>query len=295
MLERAQTRDVDRAAQLWLGTLVEISARAASSTARRRAMAAGFAAIADVHRKLSAQDAASELSRVNRSAARRMQPVSPDFRAVLSRALAIARDSAGAFDPTARILAEDEASRFDPGASWRDVELDRRGVRFHRRLALDFDGIAKGYAVDRAVEALRNAGASAGVVSAGGDLRVFGNDAEPVHVRTGGPQSIVVPLVALADGAVATSAYGGQRRRHRGRWTTPLVDPASGLPRMSTRTVSVIAADCITADALTKVVALEGAAASGVLAACGASAAILSPARGRWRCTIVPQSSGVAA
>jgi thiamine biosynthesis lipoprotein len=242
-----------------------------------------------VHRKLSGQDPASELSFVNRSAARAGQPISPEFRAVLSRALEIARDSGGAFDPTARSFAADDVAGLDPEATWRDVELDIRGVRFRRPLVLDFDGIAKGYAVDRAVAEMRAEGASAGVVSAGGDLRVFGEDAEPVHVRTGGPQSVVVPLVTLADGAVATSAYGGQRCRRRGRWQTPLVDPRSGLPRMSTRTVSVIAPDCITADALTKVVALEGSAAGRVLAACGASAAILSPARGRWRCTILPR------
>ena len=122
-----------------------------------------------------------------------------------------------------------------------------------------------------------------GRVNAGGDLRVFGPDAEPVHVRTGGPQGVTLPLVEIADGAVATSAYGGQRKRVDGRWATPLVDPRSSLPIMSTRTVSVVAATCMVADALTKVVALRGRAASAVLDAYGASAAVLSPAMGQWR------------
>ena len=297
MLEQGDAVSRDRAAQLWLGTLVEISVRARAAATRQAALAAGFAAIERVHRALSAQDPASELSRLNRSAARQVQFVSEDLRAVLRRALEIARRSSGVFDPTVGALRFDDAlARRDvAAATWRDVELDARGVRFHRLLALDFDGIAKGYAVDCAIAALRSHGASAGEVNAGGDLRVFGAKAQAVHVRTSGPQAIIVPLVALCDGAVATSACGGQRRLRQGRWTAPLADRRSKLPRMSTRTVSVIAPDCITADALTKVVALEGAASVQLLAECGAVAAILSPARGRWRCTRIPDSSAAAA
>ena len=99
----------------------------------------------------------------------------------------------------------------------------------------------------------------------------------------------MLPLVAIGDGAVATSAYGSRRRRIRGRLATPLVDPRSRLPAMSTRTVSVIAPTCIVADALTKIVALDGARAAGILERYGASATILSPARGRWRCTRLPR------
>ena len=86
---------------------------------------------------------------------------------------------------------------------------------------------------------------------------------------------------------MATSAYGMQRRRVGGRWVCPLIDPRLGMPVMSTRTVSVIAPTCMVADALTKVVALRGSTSRRTLAAFGASAAILSPARGRWRTTLL--------
>lgn len=296
---RTLGRTTARAAQLWLGTLVEITATTGSAGALHAALAAAFAAIARVHRALSAHEPDSELSRVNHCAASTPQEISADFRAVLGRALDIAQRSDGAFDPTiggivaALGFLPPQASS-DRRASWRDVELDAHGVRFARPLALDFGGIGKGYAVDCAVAALRDNGAVAGRVNAGGDLRIFGTPEERVHIRTGGPQSIVVPLVAVTDGAVATSAYGGQRRYIGGRWATPLIDPVGRTPRMSTRTVSVIAADCMTADALTKVVALQGVASSQLLAAYGASAAILSPARGRWRCTRLPRRGNVA-
>ncbi len=283
-----------RRAELWLGTLVEIAIDAPRSCADE-AMAAAFAAIARVHRSLSLHDPQSELSRVNRGAPAATQPLSDDLRSVLGCALEVAARSRGAFDPTvggrvAELGFLPPQARSERGVNWSDIELTERGVRFLRPLVLDFGGIAKGFAVDCAVEALRKHAIVAGRVNAGGDLRVFGPRSEVIHVRTGGPQGIVLPLLDLADGAMATSAYGGQRRRVGGRWATPLIDPRCGLPMMSTRTVSVVASTCMVADALTKVVALQGGAAAGILAQYGAHATLLSPAAGRWRCTHVPQA-----
>ena len=298
-MRTTETGCAARQAQLWLGTVVEIFAAAGSRRALDSGVAAAFAAIARVHRTLSVHDPESELSRVNRHACAQLQPIGADLRRVLACALDVAARSDGAFDPT--VGAAVAALGFlpaqppgDPAASWRDVVLGGEGVRFARPLALDFGGIAKGYAVDCAVDALRAHGVQGGRVNAGGDLRVFGPDAEPIHVRTGGPQGVTLPLVEIADGAVATSAYGGHRTRVDGRWATPLVDPRSSLPIMSTRTVSVVAATCMVADALTKVVALRGRAASAALRAYGASATVLSPATGRWRCMRLPAPAPAA-
>ena len=287
-------------AQLWLGTLVEIAAHAPSQRALDTGVAAAFAAIARVHHALSGHDPSSELSRVNRGAAIALQPISTDLRTVLACALDLAARSGGSFDPTVGghvttlgFLPRHATVASD--VSCRDVELTARGVRFRQPLVLDFGGIAKGYAVDCAIAALREHGVTSARVNAGGDLRVFGPGREPIHVRTGGPQGIVVALVEVTDAAVATSAYGGNRRRIAGRrWATPLIDPRPGLPVMSTRTVSVVASTCMLADALTKVVALRGRAASRVLRDYGASATVLSPAAGRWRCMQLPHPARVA-
>jgi FAD:protein FMN transferase len=279
---------------VWLGTLVDVAVMAPSSDAAEAGLNAAFAAVSRIHRALSLHDPQSELSRLNRNAPSAVQTVSTDLRLVLACALDLAVRSRGAFDPAVggRVAALGflpPQAPSETGVSWRDVDLSVRGVRFARPLVLDFGGIAKGYAVDCAVDALRRHGIMAGRVNAGGDLRVFGDQTERVHVRTGGPQGILLPLVALNDGAVATSAYGGQRRRVQGRWATPLIEPVGGLPMMSTRTVSVVAPTCMVADALTKVVALRGATAAGILTAYGASATVLSPAAGRWRCTRLPR------
>jgi len=289
-----------RRAQLWLGTLVEISAYAPSQRTLDISVAAAFAAIARVHHALSGHDPSSELSRLNRQAAIALQPVSYDLRAVLACALELAARSRGAFDPTVGghvtalgFLPRHITTAFD--SSWRDVELTSRGVRFRQPLVLDFGGIAKGYAVDCAIAALQEHNVTSGRVNAGGDLRVFGPGREPIHVRTGGPQGIVLPLAEISEGAVATSAYGGNRRRTADRrWATSLIDPRAGLPVMSTRTISVIAGTCMLADALTKVVALRGRAAARILRDYGASATMLSPAAGRWRCTQLPCATRIA-
>jgi thiamine biosynthesis lipoprotein len=295
----AEDRCATRHAQLWLGTLVEIAVETLPDRSPAAGIAAAFATVARIHRALSLHDPQSELARVNRNAQRDLQPISVDLRAVLSCALALASRSGGAFDPTvggrvAELGFLPPQGHSERVVSWRDVELTPGGVRFAKPLVLDFGGIAKGYAVDCAIDALREHRIIAGCVNAGGDLRVFGNRSELVHVRTGGRRSVILPLAIVSDAAVATSSYGGQRRRIGGRWATPLIDPRGRMPMMSTRTVSVVAPTCMVADALTKVVALRGCAAAGTLSAYGASANLLSPAAGRWRSTQLPHPRPVS-
>jgi thiamine biosynthesis lipoprotein len=160
--------------------------------------------------------------------------IDPRTMEVLAIAIGIAAKSHGAFDPciapllVERGLLPRPPRAVDLSSSWRDVELvDERAMRARRALWLDLGGIAKGYAVDRAVDALRVAGVEQGCVNAGGDLRVFGPRAERVDVRV--HDGSIVELLELADGALASS--GG-----------------------ADRTVSIVAPRCVIADALTKVV-----------------------------------------
>lgn len=152
-------------------------------------------------------------------------------------------------------------------------------VRFHQPLAIDLGGIAKGFAVDRAVEALQAAGALSGSVNAGGDLRVFSPQPQPLRVRL--PRRLANSIVVgeLCNEAAATSAAYFTRRRHAGRWVSPILDPRTGRPWLGRASVTVIAPDCLLADALTKVVALSPERAPEILARCSARAVILSDTR----------------
>ena len=171
-------------------------------------------------------------------------------------------------------------------SDWRHVKLlPGNRVRLLRRLCIDVSGIAKGYAVDVAVQALLDGGMTAGRVNAGGDLRLFGNAAQTIQLRHPIKPSQQLSLLEISEGAVATSAGYYTNRRHQGRMVTPLIHPHTRVACGVERSVTVVAQDCMTADALTKVVHADPAQAATVLARFDARALMLEhdPASGGVR------------
>lgn len=245
-----------RRAQARLGTFVEIEADACGDAA---AIDAAFAAIARVEREMSFHDPASALSRLNRAAWQGPQPVSPWLERVLRTGRRLHRDSGGVFDPSvaghlvaAGLLPAPDGPEPDPRACFGDVLIEPGRVRFLRRLWLDLGGIAKGFAVDAAVLTLRRLGLRAGIVNAGGDLRVFGPEPRTIHRRDADDPGRGVPIGRLASGACATSG-GDFSAGAADLW--PVFAPCGA--RLTRRgSVTVIAPRCILADGLTKVAAL---------------------------------------
>ncbi len=305
-----RTADCVRARPL-LGTLVEIAARGPGATA---AVERAFQAVEQVQRRMSYHDPGSDVSRINREAVRREVAVSPHTFRVLQAAREFSRASDGLFDITVAgtlvtlgFLPRHADRPYVYGhGDWRHVELlpgDR--VRLARPVGIDLGGIAKGYAVDRAIEVLRSHGMHAGRVNAGGDLRVFGAPTRPLHVRRPAAPTKLLPLVEMGDGAAATSADYFSARRVRGRWATPLIDPRTRASSARGRSVTVLAPDCLTADALTKVVHADPRRALDVLVRFAARALMLHEAHGvcrvysfdraqarRWRTRWLPTSDG---
>lgn len=267
-----------RRARPLLGTLVEIAVRGAGDPGP--AIDAAFTVIEQLQRLMSYHDPASELSRLNRQAYRRPVTLSRATFEVLQAALALSARTDGAFDVSIAPLLEREGllPRHRRGArdgTWRDIEcLPGRKVRFRRPVAVDLGGIAKGYAVDRACAALRAHGVKSALVNAGGDLRVVGSAAWPVWVRHPADPGVRMPLCQLADGALATSAAYFLPERHARR-ARALVDGRSRVARAWSGSVSVTAATCLSADALTKVVGILGHRAAAVLVRERASACII--------------------
>ncbi len=260
-------------------------------TAAVDALEAAFEEIGTIHRLMSFHDRGSGLSRLNAGAFD--APVAVDVRTheVLALALSLAKESGGRFDPTVaaelvewHVLPWPEG-RCTPerGASWRDVVLlDDGRVRFERPLWLDFGGIAKGYAVDRAIERLVRAGATDASVNAGGDLRVTGTYRQVVRVRLPATPEATVPLLEIREASVASSAGYFERRREGKRWVGPHVDGRRRRPVGTRRAVSVVAPSCVVADALTKVVLSDARFAASLLRRHGASAVLHDPRHG-WR------------
>lgn len=255
-----------RRARPLLGTIVEVHASAPTPDAACRAVRAAFNAVERVHRLMSFHDPTSDVSRLNRAAARKVVRVHAWTWRVLHCALDLHRASDGLFDvAVAPALVRHGwlPRNFIPGpvatGTTADVALlTGHRVRFLRPVQLDLGGIAKGFAVDRAVEAMRRAGATAGVVNAGGDLRVFGQQVETVHVRLPESPGALVPLDRICSGAVATSASYFARRRIGRTWRSPIFDPRRERFAAEARSVTVFAPECWLADALCKVVWLAG-------------------------------------
>jgi thiamine biosynthesis lipoprotein len=243
---------------------------------------------------MSYHDAASDISRLNRAAAQRPVAVHDWTWRVLAAARNFSAASGGLFDITvAPALARlgylpchAGFPRASGHADWRDVELiPARRVRFKRPLRIDLGGIAKGFAVDKAIEALRVHGASSGRVNAGGDLRLFGPQTETVYVRHPQLPQILLPLAELRDGAAATSAAYFASKQRDGKQISPHIHPRTGQAASSGASATVLAPDCMTADALTKILLADHGTALPVLERFGARAIFLDrdSRTGAWR------------
>jgi FAD:protein FMN transferase len=255
-----------------MGTLAEVSVGHRDGAYAQRAIDAAFAELRAVEAAMSRFRADSEIGHANLGAGAGPVPVSAATAAVLARALEWAEASDGRFDPAlGRAVAFwDVASRREPPAAHevrrfagqrlhREVELGRSGGRdvvlFRSpEIALDLGGIAKGYAVDRAVAALRDWGISSALVNAGGDLYALGRSPEgeawQVGVRSPADPRALATTFRLEDRAVATSGDYLQFFEHAGRRYHHLLDPATGEPhRTNARSLTIAAADCMSADA----------------------------------------------
>lgn len=279
---------VERARPL-LGTTVAIRIERMDEAGAHRAIDAAFAAVAQVHRLMSFHEADSDLSRLHRArCGTRVQLAEPTAE-VLREALQLSAWSDGAFDVSiaARLVAcgllppPPDAMPPDRG-SWRNIELDDdAGVRLTQPLWIDLGGIAKGYAVDRAVAALRAHGVTHGSVNAGGDLRLLGDGPHFVAIDTGAmgdgmeARATEHPMLELGEAAVATS-----HARHASP-AIPHLDGRTQSPAGRGDCVTVVAERCIHADALTKVVLALGDASEELLRRYDATA-YRQDAGGRW-------------
>jgi thiamine biosynthesis lipoprotein len=270
-----------RRARPLLGTLVEIAAIGPASHLVA-AVNASFAAVERVHGLMSFHDRASDVARINAAAPGVEVPVDVQTYAVLARARELSDLSDGVFDVvTAAVLVEkgflpvpEQLAKPAPGASYLDLELlpDMK-VRWQRKGWVDLGGIAKGYAVDCAVAVLRERGMDSAIVNAGGDLRCFGMP-QPIHVRSPVSPAEFLTLGVLKDAALATSGGYFAGVQQNGRQIDPLVSPFEQRCVAWTQSISVVATNCMTADAMTKIVRLSGKNMPAMLDTLGAQAII---------------------
>lgn len=225
-----------------MGTWVAIEAAAIAAAAARAGVMAAFAAVAEIASLMTPERAGSDLQRLNRARCGVPVPVHEHTWRVLAFAQRVNRLSEGIFDPC---LPEKRGTVQDLELTWKPAPT----VTCQAPLQLDLGGIAKGFAVDRAIEALQAAGCDAGLVNAGGDVRVFGPRPQEILLR--GPRGEHRAL-ALANAAVAVSHQDAPHAPsgHRGYYER------TGAPTPVRRYAAVRSANAMTADALTKCILL---------------------------------------
>jgi len=185
------------------------------------------------------------------------------------------RQSGGLFDPSAapltrlwsgpraRLPREEEIAAALQLVGWDAIERRDGHARLPRAgMALDFGGLVKEYAADRAAAECRAQGVAAGLVDLGGDIAVVGphRDGSAWRIGIKDPRSpqLAIATIALACGGLATSGdyerglvVDGVRHSH-------LVDPRNGSPVAGFASVSVAAPDCMIAGASATLAMLMG-------------------------------------
>jgi len=247
--------DLVRRCRPLLGTFVEVAVPAGFEAGIDKA----FTAVTHVHARMSFHEETSDLAALRRAPAGAAVAVDPDCVAVLRIAADLHTRSGGLFDVA--IGADLVMSGFLPrpvdlgdtewnGATSDILILDDSHVACARPMLIDLGGIAKGYAVDRAIEALREAGVPKAIVNAGGDLRVLGEDPQPVHLREA--DGALSGAIELANAAMASSS----NRHMRQPTSRGVMSPHLGrgrVPVLSDLAVTIIAGRCVIADAMTKI------------------------------------------
>jgi FAD:protein FMN transferase len=278
-----------RRAKPLLGTFVEITATGLPAADGEAAVEAAFEAIALIHDLMSFHEPLSDVSRINRTEPNEIVIVHPWTFAVLEAAAEVNRHSGGVFDICVAPALQELGLL--PGRRAREQlrpQLDGSGgaialmpgcrvSRASAGVGIDLGGIAKGFAIDRAVDTLHRHGVASGLVNAGGDIGAFGPEEHRVDIRDPADRSRRLCHIGLRNGAVASSANAACATRSQVMPGSHIIDPRDCKPTGFLLGASVIAASGTIADALTKVVMIEGAAALPVLARYGASALIMSP------------------
>ncbi|MGZ8259076.1 MAG: FAD:protein FMN transferase [Caldimonas sp.] len=259
-----------------MGTAIGVELWADEQASGEAAITAVMDEMRRIDRTMSPHKEDSELSRINREAFAAPVPVSVEMVRLIVRAAEFSALSGGAFDITYAAVgqlydyrngvrpsdAELAAARESVG--WRNLVLDgaKRTVRFARPgMRIDLGGFAKGHAVDNATALLRRRGIAHAMVSAGGDSRVIGD-------RRGRPWTIgirdprrpgqVVAMLPLEDVSISTSGDYERYFDADGTRCHHLIDPTTGKSPRDIQSVTILADDGLTSEALSKIVFVLG-------------------------------------
>jgi thiamine biosynthesis lipoprotein len=293
-IAKPATVEVDSGYREVMGTFARIVAAAADSNTAKGCIEAAFVEIEKVDELMSDYKSDSEISELNRDGFRQAVKVSKSTYEVLQRSVEFSELTGGAFDVTVGPLVDLWHSAQDANSLPTDAELQQAcskvgydklilnanetSVRFAvEGMRVDLGGIAKGYALDKAVEAMQKGGAGGAMVDIGGEIRCFGvphgkskwriglqDPREKFEIRNPkseipiGMSSKPLLVLKLTDAAVATSGHYRRFVTIGGKKYSHIVDPESGHSTESLASVTIICPRATDADALSTAVTVMG-------------------------------------
>ena len=257
--KQSKTNHIKRCKPL-LGTYVEVSVLSENNNNNTLIDLSEcvFSEIQRIENLMSFHDLDSELSYINREAYNYPCSISKDMEEVLLAALNLSKVTNGIYDISIAPslvrngILPDQSIDVDDRANWQDISIANGKISFKRKLLIDLGGIAKGYAVDRALclveDQVKNI-----TVNAGGDLRIKEWSGESVGIKasdTKGSNSLI--FVPMHQAALATSSnyYMDVNK-------SAIIDPFTKKELKDKKSISVFASSCMLADALTKVAFLD--------------------------------------
>lgn len=278
--------EADSGHRLVMGTFARVVVVAPDRKTAKRSIEAAFAQINKVDELMSDYKSDSEISQVNKDAFKQAVKVSNPTFEVLQKAVQFSKLSAGAFDVTVGPLVqlwraateanfvptETELKQARSKVGYEKLILDSNEmtVRFAAEgMMLDLGGIAKGYAIDKAVEAMQKAGALGAMVDIGGDIRCFGKPSkgkshwligvqDPTKAREGLDPGTSLLVLQLKDAAIATSGNYRRFTLIEGKKYSHIIDRKKAAGTAGLSSVTIIAGNALDADALATAVTVLG-------------------------------------
>jgi thiamine biosynthesis lipoprotein len=247
----------------------------------REASAAALDEVDRIDKLMSHYKKDSELSRVNREATKAPVKVDPELFDFIAECLRYSLESEGAFDITVgplmkawgffrgegRMPNETELARARNSIGYQHVILNRKdGTIYFDKAGVEIDlgGIAKGYAVDRAVAVLKQHGVTSALVSAGGSTTYAlgappGKPAWEIEIQDPIEPQKIATKVRLKDQALSVSGSYEKFFELNGKRYSHIMNPRTGLPVQGVLSVVIIGGDGLSGDALDNVFYVFGA------------------------------------
>lgn len=251
-----------------MDTLVTITVEGISPEQAEVSIDAAFDEIHRLEELLSFWTDESEIAAIYHNAGVKPVKVSPETLEVIERAIYISEKTGGAFDPTVgpvmrlwdfrekKMPSQEELAEKLRLVDFRQMEVDRKNstaLLKVKGMSFDTGGIAKGYAVDRAVEVLKEKGVPSGLVAIAGDIRGFGPRTWRIGIRDPRPENKdrdILAVVELRDKAISTSGDYERFFENNGVLYHHILDPKTGLPARGSWSVSVLADEAVLTDGL---------------------------------------------